>query len=62
MYDLSNNEISIAQTNFDGTGTNVQEIRTGTSGVPDATLVTNAVTASATKANCFKIRTPLSEG
>jgi hypothetical protein len=47
VYDLANNEISIAQTNFDTTSTNVMEIGTGTNAVPDATLVANAVTAKA---------------
>lgn len=46
VYDLANNEISIAQTNFNATGTNVVAIGTGTSAVPDATLVQNAATAS----------------
>jgi hypothetical protein len=47
VYDLSNNQISIAQTNFNATNTNVVEIGTGSTGVPDATLVANAVTAVA---------------
>ena len=47
VYDLANNEISIAQTNFNATTTNVMEIGTGTNAVPDATLVANAVTAVA---------------
>ncbi len=47
VYDLANNEISIAQTNFNATSTNVQEIGTGTTAVPDATLISNAVAASA---------------
>lgn len=47
VYDLDSNEISLAQTNFNATGTNVQEIGTGTTGVPDATLVANAATATA---------------
>ena len=46
VYDLANNEISIAQTNFNATGSNVQEIGTGTASVPDATDVANAVTAT----------------
>jgi hypothetical protein len=46
VYDLSNNEISIAQTNFNATGTNILEIGTGTTSVPDATLIANAVAAS----------------
>lgn len=47
VYDLANNEISIAQTNFNATSSNVVEIGTGTAAVPDATLVANAATASA---------------
>jgi hypothetical protein len=48
VYDLANNEISLAQTNFNATGTGtVLEITTGTNAVPDATLVANAVTTVA---------------
>jgi hypothetical protein len=47
VYDLANNEISIAQTNFNTTESSVVEIGTGTSSVPDATVVANAATASA---------------
>ena len=47
VYDLDSNEISIAQTNFNTTSTNVQEIGTGTTGIPDATLVANAASATA---------------
>jgi hypothetical protein len=46
VYDLANNEISIAQTDFNSTSTNVMEIASGASGVPDATLVSNAASAS----------------
>jgi hypothetical protein len=46
VYDLSNNEISIAQTNFNATSSNVVEIGTGDAAVPGATLVSNAVTAT----------------
>jgi hypothetical protein len=46
VYDLANNEISIAQTNFNATDTKVQEIGTGTNSVPDATSVANAATAT----------------
>jgi hypothetical protein len=44
VYDLSNNEISLAQTDFNSTSDNIQEITNGTSGVPGATTVANAVT------------------
>lgn len=40
VYDLENNQISLAATNFNATGTNVQEIG---SSVPGATDVPNAV-------------------
>ncbi|KAK6611118.1 eukaryotic aspartyl protease [Botrytis cinerea] len=46
VYDLDNNEISLAQTNFNATSTSVVEITTGTTAVPSATLVANPVTAS----------------
>jgi hypothetical protein len=47
VYDLANNEISIAQTKFNTTATNIVEITTGSTSVPDATAVANAVAASA---------------
>lgn len=43
VYDIANNEISLAQTDFNSTEDNVMEI-TKASGVPDASMVTNAVT------------------
>lgn len=43
VYDLANNEISLAQTNFNSTTDNVLEI-TKSDGVPDATGVASAVT------------------
>ncbi|CAJ2510049.1 Uu.00g059490.m01.CDS01 [Anthostomella pinea] len=45
VYDIDNNEISLAQTNFNSTESNVQEIGTGST-IPDATAVTNAVSAT----------------
>ncbi|KAI0131739.1 acid protease [Hypoxylon sp. NC0597] len=45
VYDIDNNEISIAQTNFNTTESNIQEIPSGT-GIPDATAVTNSVAAT----------------
>lgn len=47
VYDLDNNEISLAQTNFNATSSNVVEIGTGTTAVPDATLVASPVAATA---------------
>ena len=46
VYDLTNNEISIAQTNFNSTSNNIQEITNSTS-IPSATNVANAVTSVA---------------
>jgi hypothetical protein len=43
VYDLDNNEISLAQTNFNATSENIQEIQKGSEGVPNATGVPNAV-------------------
>jgi hypothetical protein len=45
VYDLDNNEISLAQTNFNATSSNVQEIKKGTDGVPNASGVPDAVSA-----------------
>ncbi|KAJ5302059.1 hypothetical protein PENANT_c008G05256 [Penicillium antarcticum] len=46
VYDLANNEISLANTNFNSTENNVMEIGTGTDSVPSATAVANAVTTA----------------
>jgi hypothetical protein len=46
VYDLSNNQISIAKTNFNATKSNVLEIMAGAGGVPSATAVQNAATAT----------------
>ncbi|KAM5464037.1 hypothetical protein MauCBS54593_007214 [Microsporum audouinii] len=46
VYDLDNNEISIAPTRFNSTVTNIMEIGTGKNSVPDATGVPNAVTSA----------------
>ncbi|KAH7073487.1 aspartic peptidase domain-containing protein [Paraphoma chrysanthemicola] len=47
VYDLENNEISLAQTNFNATTENIQEISKGSDGVPNATGVANAVSTAA---------------
>jgi Eukaryotic aspartyl protease len=46
VYDLANNEISLAQTNFNSTTDNIKEIGTGPTGVPDATPVPHPVTTA----------------
>ncbi|KAL8664593.1 MAG: hypothetical protein Q9168_007868 [Polycauliona sp. 1 TL-2023] len=45
VYDLGNNEISLAQTNFDATTSNVVKISTGRDSVPGASLVSNPIEA-----------------
>ena len=45
VYDMGNNEISIAQTDFNATDSNVIEIGTGTGAVPSATAVVSPVQA-----------------
>lgn len=47
VYDLGNNEISLAATNFNATSSSVREIGTGDNAVPDATVIQNAVTTAA---------------
>jgi hypothetical protein len=47
VYDLAENQISLAQTNFNATSSNVQEIAKGNDGVPNASIVQNAVSTAA---------------
>ena len=46
VYDLQNNEIALASTNFNSTSSHIVEFTAG-SGIPDATVVSNAVTSVA---------------
>ncbi|KAK4661855.1 uncharacterized protein QC763_708310 [Podospora pseudopauciseta] len=46
VYDLENNEISLAATRFNSTGTRVEEIGKGEEGVPGATRVENPTKAT----------------
>lgn len=54
VYDLHNNEISLAQTNFNSTTDDIMEI-TNTTGVPDATLVASAITSVAVQTGGARI-------
>ncbi|GAW24347.1 hypothetical protein ANO14919_139310 [Xylariales sp. No.14919] len=45
VYDIDNNQISLGQTNFNATQSNVSEIPSGTS-IPGATVVSNSVEAT----------------
>jgi len=47
VYDLANNEISMANTNFNATNTNIKEIAAGAGGVPSAAVVSGAVSTLA---------------
>lgn len=55
VYDLANNEISLAQTNFNSTTSHVVEIGTGTGSVPDATRIVSAVEASVSQSGGARI-------
>jgi hypothetical protein len=46
VYDLANNEISLANTNYDGGDDDILEIGTGSDAVPGATLMRDAVTSA----------------
>ena len=48
VFDLANNEVSLAQTNFNSTTASVAEIGTGTNSVPGATAVANPIQAAVT--------------
>jgi len=55
VYDLANNEISLAQTNSNATDSHVLEIGTGTASVPDATPVVSAIQAQASQTGGARI-------
>ncbi|KAJ5194688.1 uncharacterized protein N7498_008126 [Penicillium cinerascens] len=46
VYDLANNEISLANTNYDGGDDDILEIGTGSAAVPNATLMPSPVTSA----------------
>jgi hypothetical protein len=58
VYDLTNNQIALAQTKFNATRSNVQAISSGTNGVPSATLVANAVSSLPVAAGGGRIGSP----
>lgn len=59
VYDLDNNEISLANTDFNSTSKHILEIGTGRGAVPGATLVANPVTTVAVGAGGPRIGGPL---
>lgn len=62
VYDLANNEISIGQTNFNATNSNVLEIGTGTAAVPSATVVPNPIEAQASRTGGARLVGPTASG
>ena len=55
VYDLANNEISLAQTDFNATDSHVLEIGTGTASVPGATSVVSAIQAQVSQTGGARI-------
>lgn len=55
VYDLANNEISLAQTDFNSTTSNVVEIGTGTASVPNDIAVANPVQAAISQSGGARI-------
>ena len=62
VYDLSNNEMSIAQTNFNATDSNVMEIGNGTAAVPSATVVPNPIQAQVSQTGGARLVAPTASG
>ncbi|KAL2830625.1 aspartic peptidase domain-containing protein [Aspergillus pseudoustus] len=62
VYDLANNEISIANTRFNSTETNILEIGAGDDAVPSATRVANAVTSVVADGSGARIGGPSETG
>lgn len=56
VYDMANNQISLAQTNFNATKDRILEIGTGPKAVPDAKGVDNPTTAQAPSTGGGRIR------
>ena len=62
VYDLGNNEMSIGQTNFDATDSNVIEIGIGSAAVPSATVVPNPVQAQVSRTGVARVVGPTGSG
>ncbi|OXV07882.1 hypothetical protein Egran_04354 [Elaphomyces granulatus] len=62
VYDLANNEISLAKTNFNATTHNILEIGSGSGAVPNATPVSNPVTTVAVGGGGARIGGPSETG
>jgi hypothetical protein len=62
VYDLSNNQISLAQTNFNATSSSIKEIKAGSGGVPGASVVANAVSTAAVGTGGPRVNSPTITG
>ena len=62
VYDLANNEISLAQTNFNSVSSNVMAIAEGQNSVPDATGVASAASVQITGTNGGRLGGPSATG
>ncbi|KAJ5612400.1 hypothetical protein N7510_005594 [Penicillium lagena] len=62
VYDLANNEISLANTRFNTTGGNVLEIGTGDDAVPSATAVAHPVTTVSVEGSGARLGQPQGSG
>jgi hypothetical protein len=58
VYDLDNNQIGLAQTNFNASGSSISEIKSGKDGVPNAEGVQNAVSSGAVGTGGGRINRP----
>jgi hypothetical protein len=62
VYDLDNNQISLAQTNFNASSSNIEEIKAGSNGVPGASVVANAVSTAAVGSGGPRVNGPTVTG
>lgn len=62
VYDLDNDEISLAQTNFSSTTTNIREIGTGDDSVPGISRVSDPIEATVDFTGGARIATPSPTG
>jgi Eukaryotic aspartyl protease len=62
VYDLDNNEVSLAQTNFNSTKDNIKEITSGSNSVPDATGVSGVANAVPTQTGGGRLGSPTQTG
>lgn len=57
VYDLANNRISLAQTKFNSTSSDIQEIGTGSDSVPGASVVSSVIEAAVSQTGGARVAT-----